>query len=166
MENKLFKNKFFLICVFMFIGATAFIFIKKNHTNEIGSNAVPIQAIPKNQDTQAQNSTIKTNSDNFDYNKNLDSTAPLDTTANSNDPYSYYDKAKKESLNNDFVSALNDINKAIIIDNKNANFYIEKAEIQIKMNQKDQSISTITNAQELLPNNNLLNSELEILKSK
>ena len=99
--------------------------------------------------------------DNINTNTQIIGQSPTDST----EPLYYADQATKESAASDYNTAIVNINKAISLQNTNPNFYISKAEILVKMNQKDEGISVIRQALTILPDNNLLTSELDILTS-
>lgn len=71
-----------------------------------------------------------------------------------------------ENLNkNKFNDAVTEFAEAIKLDAKEPNYYVKKSEAQYKLGQKDQAIETINIGLQKIPGNNLLQDQLDILKS-
>lgn len=114
--------------------------------------------------TDQATATQGATSNNFD-NKGEPSEAVSSPEVNSADPYSLYDAGKKLLNQKNYQGSLDYFNQALAIRNDDANFYISKSEAQVGLGQKQAAIDTINQGLTVLPNNETLLTQLDVLQN-
>ncbi|MDO8513873.1 MAG: tetratricopeptide repeat protein [bacterium] len=78
---------------------------------------------------------------------------------------SYYQNAMDSKNQGQFNDALQSLDSAIKLDSSQVTLYLEKAEIQFKLDLKDEAVKTLEEGLRVLPENELLSNQLFVYKT-
>jgi tetratricopeptide (TPR) repeat protein len=149
------------IVIVLIAGAITYRLVAKKNTE-----TTPTSTSQSDTQTNQDSNQSPPVANNFD-NKG-ESTTPTTVPTpdqNSSDPYSFYDAGVTALNSKNYQTAISYFDKALAIRQDDANFYIKKSEAQVSLDQKQQAIDTINKGLTVLPNNELLLNQLDILNN-